>query len=86
VRDGGVVNLLYCLAGRGGVSTDTLPLNTATRPVRFIRASDVRAVPMPIYRPCSGAEDGTQTFVYGHVETPDGDRWGWIDMANLTAE
>ena len=84
VRDGNVINLLFSLAGRGGVATDTVPVSTAARPVRFVSASNVDPVAMPIYRPCAGTSDGTQTFVYGHVETPDGARWGWIDRANLT--
>jgi hypothetical protein len=80
----GVVNILFGLPGNGGVSSDTVPINTVDQPVHFFAADSVAPVSSYLYPPCSENSDQGLQFVYGYVDTPFGRRYGWIARANLT--
>lgn len=73
-RPGGVVNMLYNLPGKGGVSTDTFKTGAT-----FIRSAGVKPVQVQLYKPESSEQAGKMTFVYGRV----GDRYGWIAQDSL---
>jgi hypothetical protein len=70
LRNGNVVNVLYALPGKGGVSNDTYPAGT----VKFKRSRGVASVYVYLYTKNTSTVIGTQRFIYGHV---DG-RYGWI--------
>jgi hypothetical protein len=81
-RPTGVVNLLYALPGRGGVSNDTVGINQAG--VRFFKATTVPPVDIPLFNKDGSKNGQTMRFVYGAVEGTDGQRrFGWIGAENL---
>lgn len=85
-RSDDVVNLGFNVAG---VSNDTFRINGANRPLIFNRSSDKDATAnIDLYFPKDATHDGEQSigkmiFVYGYVETPGGNRWGWMALDAL---
>lgn len=85
-RSDDVVNLGFNVAG---VSNDTFRIKSANRPLIFNRSSDKDATAnIDLYFPKDATHDGEQSigkmiFVYGYVETPSGNRWGWIPLGSL---
>lgn len=81
-RPTGVVNLLYALPGRGGVSNDTVGVDQPG--VRFFKATTVAPVDIPLFDKNGSRNGQTMRFVYGAVEGTDGQRrFGWIGAENL---
>lgn len=78
-RPGKVVNLLLNLPGKGGVSTDTVPVGGT------FHLSGKKSEKVPLYEPGSrristdsNGKPRYMRFLYGHVDTPSGRRYGWI--------